>query len=88
MFPEIPWRDVLLNAGLSTCCTADSLHLVFGNRTEINALFVSAKQLHPSTPKHPFMQGEMFLLAASHLLASSVSLRIPEENLQDYRKPT
>lgn len=29
------------------------------------------------------MQGEMFPLAASHLLASSVHLRIPEESLQD-----
>lgn len=44
----------------------------------------SSTQAHQSIPS---TQREMFLLAASHLIATSVHLKILEESRQDNRKP-
>lgn len=70
----------LLQNSISTLCL----------ETELREMTFLHQQ-NSSTPAHmsiPSMQGEMLLLAANHLLGSSVCLTIPEESLQDNRKPT
>lgn len=97
MFPEIPWkrtlcwRDRLLHVCLSECLLQNSisLHLAFGKENLQKCSFYISKAAC-STPAHlsiPSLQGESFLPSASHLVASSVGLRPPEESLQDNTNP-
>lgn len=80
----------LMCGHLNACCrTASLLHLAFGKKIWQKRSFYISKAAC-STPPHlsiPSLQGERFLPSASHLVASSVDVRPPEESLQDKTNP-
>lgn len=93
VFPEIPWKctpcwkDHLLNVCLSECLLQNSVALrLLSGKKNLNKCSFYIDKAACSTPAHlsnPSLQRESFLPSTSHLVASSIGVRPPEESFQD-----
>lgn len=88
--PHVGETVCLMHACLNACCRAASLSTPFGRKKNLQKCSFYISKAACSTPAHlgiPSLQGESLLPSASHLVASSVGVRPPEESLQDNTNP-
>lgn len=88
--PHVGEIVCLMRACLNACCRAASLSTSVWKKKEMQKCSFYISKAACSTPAHlgiPSLQGESFPPSASHLIASSVGVRPPEESLQNNTNP-